>query len=860
MRGGERGELGVEGGELAERVADAAEFAGVAEAVLEAAEDARDVADLGEEIAEREETRGLLAEFADDGLAAVELGEIERGRGEPAFEKAGAGGSGSAVDGGEERALAGAARGLKDFEISERGGIEEERAGAAVFLKVAEVFRFGAEIFGRVVNERAGGAEGGVGVREAETLEVKDAERIHHGFRAGGGLEVIAGEFGDQARRTEGAERVDGGLVVRGSAPFFEFALDEEKFGRIERGEDGKEVRDLRISRDFEFAGGKIEPGGVEAVFVESNGAKVVIARGVELVGGEGCPRRKDTRELAADEFAGFGGFGLVADRDLFAHGEKFGNVGVGGVGREAGHGMVLTFGQGKPEQAGGDDGVVEEKFEEVPEAEEQQGIAREATLHLEVLLHHRGEFRGIGRHGSGRPSEITKRQKYTIKFVPLRGGADARPVAGCSFECGPRFTMRFPAKSRGGAPEVRPLSGSWAISYFAGLDAVSRRAHARMKFVIFGLTISSSWGNGHATLWRGLGRALAQRGHKIVFFEREVPHHAAHRDLTEWPDGELRLYEDFNKVRYLARRHLAEADVAMVTSGCPDALAAIELVLESRAQLRTFYDLDPAVTLGGSEFDQPVSYLGARGLGDFDLVLSYTGGRALEELQRKLKARRVAALYGSVDPEAHRRVPADEKFAADLSYLGTYAADRQRALEELFVETARRCGGKKFLIGGAEYPPDLPWLDNIYFAQQVEPGQHPTFYSSSRLTLNITRKAMKERGYCPSRRLFEAAAWGVPILSDRWEGLELFFEPGQEIVVAQSTDDAVAAMELSDEQLGKIAHAARERVLDEHTAAHRARHLEAIIENTQRAPEEAELARIRAQLPVRGAGDLVEA
>lgn len=380
------------------------------------------------------------------------------------------------------------------------------------------------------------------------------------------------------------------------------------------------------------------------------------------------------------------------------------------------------------------------------------------------------------------------------------------------------------------------------------------------MKFVIFGLTISSSWGNGHATLWRGLCRALAQRGHKIVFFERDVPYYAAHRDLVDWRDGELRLYSDFNKVRYAARRHLADADVAMVTSYCPDAQAATELVMESRAHLRTFYDLDTPVTLDCLDSGKPVDYVSARGLADFDLVLSYTGGRALEELQRKLGARRVAPLYGSVDPEAHRRVPAEERFAAEMSYLGTYAADRQAALETLFIETARRCGDRKFLIGGAQYPQDFPWSENIYFVQHVEPGQHPAFYSSSRLTLNITRRAMKEMGYCPSGRLFEAAACGTPILSDRWDGLELFFEPGEEIVVAGSTDEAAAAMEMSDEELVRIARAARERVLDEHTAAHRARHLETLIENTQRADEEAELEEIRAQLPARGAGDLVEA
>ena len=380
------------------------------------------------------------------------------------------------------------------------------------------------------------------------------------------------------------------------------------------------------------------------------------------------------------------------------------------------------------------------------------------------------------------------------------------------------------------------------------------------MKIVIFGLTISSSWGNGHATLWRGLCRALAQRGHKIVFFERDVPYYAAHRDMVQWGDGELHLYSSFDKVRFLARRHLADTDVAIVTSYCPDAVAASELVLGSRAAVRTFYDLDTPVTLDVLQTGGTVDYIGPRGFRDFDLVLSYTGGRALDLLQERLGARRVAPFYGSVDPEAHHRVEPAPVYTADLSYLGTYAADRQAALEELFISTARRRPAQRFLIGGAQYPQDFPWTDNIFFVQHVDPGQHPAFYSSSRLTLNITRRAMKEMGYCPSGRLFEAAACGTPILSDGWAGLELFFEPGSEIIVAQGGDDAVAAMDLSDAELAAVAKRARERVLDEHTAAHRARDLEIIIENPARVPEEVQLAEVREQLPLRGAGDLVEA
>lgn len=365
------------------------------------------------------------------------------------------------------------------------------------------------------------------------------------------------------------------------------------------------------------------------------------------------------------------------------------------------------------------------------------------------------------------------------------------------------------------------------------------------MKIVIFGLTLSSSWGNGHATIWRGLCRALARRGHTIVFFERDVPYYAAHRDLVDWPDGELCLFSSWEEIQPRVQRQLHDADVAIVTSYCSDAIAATDQMLESTGGIRVFYDLDTPVTLDGVQSGRPVAYLGPRGLTDFDLVLSYTGGRALDELRHQLGARRVAPLYGSVDPDAHRRVEPIEAFASDLSYLGTYAEDRQDVLETLFIEPARRMPEQRFLIGGAQYPEDFPWTNNIYFMRHVDPTQHPMFYSSSRITLNVTRRAMKLMGYCPSGRLFEAAACGTPILSDDWEGLGLFYQPGSEIVVARDSNDAIAAMQLPDEVLRRIAKQARERTLDEHTADHRARNFEAAIEQTAGASEEARTAPI---------------
>jgi spore maturation protein CgeB len=347
------------------------------------------------------------------------------------------------------------------------------------------------------------------------------------------------------------------------------------------------------------------------------------------------------------------------------------------------------------------------------------------------------------------------------------------------------------------------------------------------VKFVIFGLTISSSWGNGHATLWRGLCRALHTRGHEVTFFEKDVPYYAAHRDALEPAGCDLHLYRDWDDVRDQIRRALDRADVGIVTSYCPDSNAACDEVLDSQSLVRVFYDLDTGVTLARLMRGEPVAYIPARGLGDFDLVLSYSGGRALDEVRSRLGARRVVPLYGSVDPHAHRRVEASTDLRADLSYLGTYASDRQQLLEELFIEPARRRPSRRFVIGGSQYPPEFPWTSNMFYVWHMPPAYHSTFYSSSTMTLNVTRGSMANTGWCPSGRLFEAAACGTPILTDTWDGLDHFFEPSREVLVARTTDEVLAAMDLPPDELRHLGQAARERTLAEHTAECRVRELE---------------------------------
>jgi spore maturation protein CgeB len=350
------------------------------------------------------------------------------------------------------------------------------------------------------------------------------------------------------------------------------------------------------------------------------------------------------------------------------------------------------------------------------------------------------------------------------------------------------------------------------------------------LKIVIFGLTISSSWGNGHATIWRSLCSSLARRGHEIVFYEKDVPYYAENRDMLN-PDGvQLRLYKHWEEARKNSLTDVQRADVAIVTSYCPDGIAASEHVLANSRGLRVFYDLDTPVTLDALSRGERVPYIGKNGFADFDLVLSFTGGAALAEMRNRLGAKKAAPLYGSVDPEVHRPVDVPQMCRVDFSYLGTYAPDRQEALEKLFVRTAQRLPRKTFLIGGSLYPRDFPWTRNIFYIQHIAPPEHSRFYCASRLTLNVTRGAMARMGYCPSGRLFEAAACGAPILSDNWEGLEYFFEPGKEILLAADTEDAIGAVQKSAAELNAISAAAKDRVMREHTAGCRAAQFEAIM------------------------------
>lgn len=348
------------------------------------------------------------------------------------------------------------------------------------------------------------------------------------------------------------------------------------------------------------------------------------------------------------------------------------------------------------------------------------------------------------------------------------------------------------------------------------------------MKLVVLGLTLSSSWGNGHATTFRGLLAEFAARGHDILFLERDVPWYASQRDLTDPDYCRLEYYRDLEDLQRFAS-DIERADAVIVGSYVPEGVAVGLFVQRTARGVTAFYDIDTPVTLAKlarGDFE----YLNAALIPGYDCYLSFTGGPTLRLIERELGSPAARALYCQADPELYR--PLDVPTRWDLSYLGTWSADRQPTVDSLLCAAARALPDSRFCVAGPQYPLDIEWPDNVERIEHVPPAEHPAFYAASRFTLNVTRADMIEAGWSPSVRLFEAAMCGCPVISDVWEGLDRLFEPGREILLARTTDDVIAALRgIPHEKAREIGDAARQRALREHTSRVRAGELERHLE-----------------------------
>ena len=345
------------------------------------------------------------------------------------------------------------------------------------------------------------------------------------------------------------------------------------------------------------------------------------------------------------------------------------------------------------------------------------------------------------------------------------------------------------------------------------------------MRLLLIGLSITSSWGNGHATNYRALTRALVRRGHDVVFLERDVPWYASNRDLPRPPFGTTHLYSSVDELRDVHAETVAEADLVVVGSYVPDGIDVGMWATQQARGVTAFYDIDTPVTLAALERGE-CAYLDAALVPRFDVYLSFTGGPTLEHLQRRWGAPAARAFFCMVDEEAY--APLDVERRWELGYLGTYGADRQPALDRMLIEVARRRPEAAFAVAGPQYPDVASWPANVHHCDHLAPPEHPAFYAAQRFTVNVTRADMVRAGWSPSVRLFEAAACGVPVISDPWPGLDSFFVPDEEIFIVSSTDEVLDVLDAVDEDRRRaVAEAARARVLREHTADRRAEELE---------------------------------
>jgi spore maturation protein CgeB len=344
------------------------------------------------------------------------------------------------------------------------------------------------------------------------------------------------------------------------------------------------------------------------------------------------------------------------------------------------------------------------------------------------------------------------------------------------------------------------------------------------LNIVIFGLSITSSWGNGHATTYRALVRELSNRGCNVLFLERDVEWYAQNRDMPRPAYGSTELYTSLRAMKDRFADAVRNADLVIVGSYVPEGALIGQWVTRVAQGITAFYDIDTPVTLAGLERGA-IEYLSRALVARYHLYLSFTGGPILGRIEKSFGSPMARALYCSVDPDLYHPEPRAPEW--ELGYMGTYSADRQPALSRLLLDPARRSRRSRFVVAGPQYPARIAWPDNVRRIEHLAPAQHRAFYNGQKFTLNVTRACMVEAGYSPSVRLFEAAACGTPIVTDAWPGLETLFEPGRDILVARSSADTLRYLnELSERERLEIGLRARERVLSSHTARHRAAEL----------------------------------
>ncbi len=348
------------------------------------------------------------------------------------------------------------------------------------------------------------------------------------------------------------------------------------------------------------------------------------------------------------------------------------------------------------------------------------------------------------------------------------------------------------------------------------------------MRITFFGSSITSAYWNGAATYYRGICQALYRLGHQPVFVEQDIYQRQQHRDLAEDPDyAEVVICQDLQELERELRR-AREADLVVKCSGVGRYDEYLdEAILGARREGNriAYWDVDAPFTLDQA-FREPHWYF-RRLVPRYDAVLTYGGGPRVLEGYRSLGAGQVELVYNALDPESHHPVRPDPAYRCDLLFVGNRLPDRESRVREFLLRTAELCPNHRFQFGGEGWA-DLPLPPNVRYLGHVATGLHNRLNSSARLVLNVNRQAMADYGFSPPTRVFEAAGAGACLVTDRWEGIESFLAPGEEVLVA-STPEEIASFvrDVSCEEAAAIGERARRRVLAEHTYSHRGRQLQ---------------------------------
>lgn len=371
----------------------------------------------------------------------------------------------------------------------------------------------------------------------------------------------------------------------------------------------------------------------------------------------------------------------------------------------------------------------------------------------------------------------------------------------------------------------------------------------AGLNIAFFGSSLVSAYWNGAATYYRGLIRALAERGHRVTFYEPDAFERQQHRDMEDPPWASVVVYnaQGTDGVKRCLEQ-AAGADVIVKASGVgvfDELLESAVLELQRPGKIVAFWDVDAPATLERVR-SNPADPFAAL-IGRYDLILTYGGGQPVVSAYTQLGARRCVPIYNALDPHTHHPVEPRERFAADLGFLGNRLPDREARVEEFFLKAAAMLPGRTFLLGGNGWH-DKAMPANVKYVGHVYTRDHNAFNCTPLAVLNINRESMARFGFSPATRVFEAAGAGACCITDEFVGVETFFEPGREILTARDGQQVAQLLaELTPDAAGRIGAAARSRALAEHTYAHRAAQVEEVLEGHARAASGSAMAGARA-------------